>query len=397
MFAVTSLVALAVPVLGYVGVQAIANSEAGKDAQADNLPIQSFPYTPSTLLLTTDGNGNLASATVMVLAPTGSGGSIVPVPLNADLGFADDARQSLAQAYASGGVEAAVSAIESLVLVPVNFVIALDPTQLAGFLQQFEPLDVTLQAPVEVFGADGRPTTIAAGSVVLDAANAASVLSAGAGTVEETVRYVNAEAVWTAVSTAIGPGRPGATPIDGPPADGGALTTRLAAGPVGTRGLVTIPLTDEQNPNGFDVVQLDRSDAVLVFGSIAPGSMSAPSLGPVFRIEAAPGYDAAVKRTIAALLFLGGNVVSVDQTIAPRPDTVFRVPDDIDRVGAEAASGIFGTIAYEDPVVRIEGVDVTIVLGTEYLSRTLAEIEAGAPVPTPAPVPESTDETGATA
>jgi hypothetical protein len=111
----------------------------------------------------------------------------------------------------------------------------------------------------------------------------------------------------------------------------------------------------------------------------------------VFRIEAPPGYDAAVKRTLDALLFLGGNVVSVDQTIAPRAETVFLVPDDIDRAGAEATSGIFGSITYEPPTVRIQGVDITVVLGTDYLTRTLAEIDAGAPVPTPAPSPESTE------
>jgi hypothetical protein len=391
MFVVTLLVACTVPVLGWIGAQAIANSEGGVDAVADNLPIQTFPTTPSALLLTVDDAGVLASATVLVLAPTGIGGSVIPVPLHADIGFADESRRSLQQAFAEGGAVAAVAAVESLVLVPVNHVVQLGADELVGFLLPFEPLDVTLAASVDVPGAEGESAVIPAGQVVLDAANAATVLTAGAGGGFETTRYANAVAVWTAVSWSVGGGRPQGVPVDGPPVDGQGLIARLFAGQAGSRGLAVTPLSSEQNPTGLDVVQLDRSDAVLVFGSIAPGSMSAPSPGPVFRIEAPPGYDAAVKRTLDALLFLGGNVVSVDQTIAPRAETVFLVPDDIDRAGAEATSGIFGSITYEPPTVRIQGVDITVVLGTDYLTRTLAEIDAGAPVPTPAPSPESTE------
>ena len=78
----TLLTVAAVPVLGYVGARAILDSEGGTDALADNLPIVPFPATPTALLATTDGNGRLTSTTVMVLDPSGLGGSIISVPVN---------------------------------------------------------------------------------------------------------------------------------------------------------------------------------------------------------------------------------------------------------------------------------------------------------------------------
>jgi hypothetical protein len=115
------------------------------------------------------------------------------------------------------------------------------------------------------------------------------------------------------------------------------------------------------------LVVLDRADAVFVFASIAPCLMSGPAAGLLFRLEAPPGYDAEVKRTVEVLLYFGGNVVSVDSTIAPRPDTVFIVPDEVNRDEAEATNGIFGDFSFVEPQVRIDGVDLTVVLGTEYL------------------------------
>jgi hypothetical protein len=69
------------------------------------------------------------------------------------------------------------------------------------------------------------------------------------------------------------------------------------------------------------------------------------------------------------LLYLGANIVSIDTNAAPRPDTVFLVPDEVNRDEAMQTNGIFGSVSFEDPTVRIDGVDLTVVLGTDYLER----------------------------
>lgn len=368
MFATTVLVLLAVPFIGYVGARAVLDSTGGRDAQAGDLPTQAFPSTPSAMALTVDDDGDLAGVTVFVLAQSGVGGSIISVPVNSDVGFSPDSRRSLQQVYAEGGVDEMVFAIESLVLVSVNFVAELGPDETAGFLLPYEPFTVTLTHDVVIEGDDGDDDeTISKGTVVLDAANAAQVLTAGAGEGDENVRRGNLDAFWVGLAEAVGTGRPTTQQLEYSPGSFDDLVARLFAAPVQSRGIGVYELVGDENPDDLDVVQLDRSEAVFIFAAIAPGSMSAPAAGPVIRLEAPAGYDLEVKLTIDKLLFLATNVVSVDTTAAPRADTVFLVPDEANRTRAQTTDVIFGDIVFENPSVRIEGIDVTIVLGTDYL------------------------------
>ena len=74
-----------------------------------------------------------------------------------------------------------------------------------------------------------------------------------------------------------------------------------------------------------------------------------------------------MKLTLDKLLFLAANVVSVDTSSAPQPDTIFFVPDEANRIRAQTTDVIFGEIVFGEPTVRVSGVDVTIVLGIDYL------------------------------
>jgi hypothetical protein len=202
---------------------------------------------------------------------------------------------------------------------------------------------------------------------VLQAPNAARILTEGAGQGDEAARQGNIDALWTGLVASIATGRAPATPIAAPPGTFDEFVTHLVASQTQSRGLGGVPLTGTENPDGIDVVELDRAEAVLVFASIAPGLMSAPAPGPVIRLEAPPGYDAQVKATIGKLQFLRANVVSVDTTAPVRADTVFLVPDEANRVRVQTTDDIFGDITFGTPTVRIDFVDVTIQLGTDYL------------------------------
>jgi hypothetical protein len=54
-------------------------------------------------------------------------------------------------------------------------------------------------------------------------------------------------------------------------------------------------------------------------------------------------------------------------TKEPQENTVFIVPDEINRAEAVATNMIFGDFTFEEPSVRIDWVDLTVVLGTDYL------------------------------
>lgn len=365
----TTLVVLGVvPVVGYVGVRAILDAEGGTDAAADNLDIVEFPSTPTGLLLTNDGKGRLTSSTVFVLDPSGAGGSIVSVPVSADFGLSDSARQSLQGAYAAGGFDAAVDAVESLLGITINVSADEDPSGLAQVLAPLAPIPVDL--PVAV-AADGAIAEIPAGSSQLTAEEAARVLTSkpnADGDGLESSRRPNVEETWVGVVRAVGTGKStGATDTGTEPATLDVFMNQLFSAAVQTRGLTAQPLTSEQNPTSIDVEQLDRSEEVFVFAKIAPSAMSASAIGPRFRLIAPPDHDAAVKLTIGKLLFFQGNVISVDTGGTPERATVFYVPDDIVRSEAEQTDGIFGDITFGEPRERIDGIDITIVLGTDYL------------------------------
>ena len=393
MFLITMLVLGAVPALGYVGVNAVLNSTGGRSADDGSLLVQRFPDTPAALFVTVDEAGVLASATVFVLAPVGVGGSIISVPVNADVGFSPQARQSLQDVYADGGLESTVLQVESLLLVTMSYSAEADVQQAAGFLVPFEPYAVDLATDVVGTSADGTDDSIPAGVSELDAAGAAKVLTYGAGVAAEGTRTANIEALWAALAVSVGAGNPvdqaravatnstvDSTVVSGSAVSGSPTTAtlqrpsdfeqfveRLFSAAVQSRGLSTAELEGDQNPSGVDVVEVDRAEVVYVFASIAPGSMSTPDVGPRLRIEAPAGYDVEVNETLRVLLFLKANVVSVDSTGERQADTVFYVPNDADRVRVQTADVIFDEVRFGEPLVRVEGVDATIVLGTDYL------------------------------
>ena len=212
------------------------------------------------------------------------------------------------------------------------------------------------------------PDVLRAGTVVLPAKDAAKVLISGAGQGDESSRKGNHEALWAGFVSAVGGGRGTTLPTAVPPASIEEFTARLVAGPVASRGLSTI-----RAHRGAEPDRDRRGAARPERGRVRVRQRGArinvgPKLGPNFRVEAPPGYDLQVKLTIVKILFIGANVLSVDTSATPRADTVFLVPNEADRIRAQVADEIFGTIVFEDPVERIDGIDVTLVLGTDYLS-----------------------------
>lgn len=368
MLAATLSVVAAVPLLGYVGVRAILDSRGGTDALKNNLPVVAFPDTATAALITSNGAGRLTSVTVFVLNPAGIGGSVISVPVSADFGFTDDNRMSLQDAYEQGGLTDTVDALGSLLPLTINFSAELDPQQLDAVLAPYAPFPVQLTSTT---AATAGHDEIPAGLRSLDSGQAVQVLTSSPAEGQlEASRRPNVEAIWVGVVSAVGTGHNSADVIaEVAPVSFDDLAAHLFAGTTQTRGLTVQALTPPQNPKNIDVEQLDRSEAVFVFASVCPGAMSPTADGPTFRLIAPPGFDAAVKRTIDKLLFFGGNIVSVDTTAAPQPGTVFYVPDDVLRVDAASTNLILGDFTFGTPTERIDGVDITVVLGTDYLSK----------------------------
>ena len=382
--------AVAAPTLLYVGAKAISNSKAGKNALADALPEQTFPHTPTGMLATVSDTNELTSVTVFVLAPDADvsadgydqrGGSVVSVPINVDSGSGDQLL-SLHDAYALGGEAELRLDLESAINLTLDFSAVMTGGDFAAFLGSLPALQITL--PHDVLDSDDT-VLLGQGPAVLTAEQAAQVITSKSATESERLRQPNIDALWAGIVDAIGTGREGQTLSAASPTNFAELAARLTAGPVASRGLVARPLAADRNPQGLEIDQLDRSDTILVFASIAPAQMTRPASGLSYRLEAPPGYDQQVRKTIGILLSLDGNVVSVDLNAEPEPDTTFMIYSSALAAAEPTDNAIFGTITIETPEVQLGSVDITIVLGTTFLDGVdLTAPDAAPPSDAPA-------------
>lgn len=359
---------LALALLGgmtYAGVTALRNYEGATKVSVESTKL---PVTPTAMLATVDAENALTTVTVLVLAPgTQVGGSIVSVPASSDATAGGaDVRVPLTQIYAEGGIDALAQAVESVLSVTLDRSSVVAPDELEALLQPVSPIAVDL--PADVVGADADPL-FEAGPANLTAAEAAQVFTAVSDTQTDAERRGNVQALWGGVASSVGAGRtsPEAAPPLADTAEMPEFIERLFAGPVQARGLPANPVPADEVPEGVDVDELDRAEAIFVLASVASASMSAPSPGLVVRIEAPPGTEERVKVAVAAVLYLGGNVQSVTLGGETFPETRILVADESLTEEAESNNAYFGTTVTRLADPPIEGIDVILQLGTEFL------------------------------
>jgi hypothetical protein len=363
-----------------VGVVTLSNSEEGEAVGVDLRPIVALPSTPNALLAVTDDDGALESLVVLTLLPDGVGGSIVVVPPNAD-------------ATASFGAQRR----------PLDEVFAADPADMESFSSAVqEMLSITIERSQAVSAAEltdlmpaGQAVEIGPGQVIDDAFWAE--LAAAAPVVAD-------DAVAAPVDAS---GQPVA------PATVAELVERLMAGEVQSRALVTRTPPESENPTDADVVIVDRRDANLVFAQVSPALVSTPNTGLSVRLVG-PFSDEQIQSSgglyestselmtdvIGEMLFFQANVVSVDTQ--PAPDgaaavTLIQVAEERFIADMEAIAPIvFGESDVVLASTLIEGIDVEITLGTDYIATkaTMPERPSDTSVDTTADtVAETTGDT----
>lgn len=358
-----ALVALAG--MGYAGVTALRNYEG---ATRVTTTTQKLPVTPVAMLGTVDDVDVLTSVTVFVLAAgQQGGGNIVSLPPSTDsTPGIGPARTPLSLVYATGGAEALTNAVESVLSMTIDFGAVFAPADVEPVLAPVSPVKLTLATDV-LDGGDEAPL-YTAGENSLSATQVIEVLTAVPDDQMQSARVANVDAVWSGVAESVGAGRT-APDLSVAPVDVPTLIAQVFAGPTGARALPTMPVDESENPEELDVVTLDRAEAVFTLASIAPSSMTTPSPGLVFRVEAPPGYEARVRVAVAAVLFLGGNVKSVYLDAPVESATRLYLSDESLADQAERNNAYFGTTQMLTAEVPIEGIDVVLQLGTEFLEQ----------------------------
>ena len=381
----------------------LRNSEEGTVVAVDTRQTVRFPRTPALAIGVVGGEGRLASVAIAVLDPSGRGGSIVTVPTNVDVtGGAGTERQPLARrSFAVGddeSVAALVTELAPLLSLQLDDAILVDADGLAELLGSGREYDVTLDDDVVDAARDGVPVIAEAGSARLGAADLAEIAAAVELVADDRVAYddhVVDVAVWSAVAESSGVGSDGTpVPLDDAgdpvrPADPSEFVERLRSGSVGARDLAIDPIAGItlDNPTGADFVVVDHADVLLVFASIVPELVLAPNEAASYRIVApfsseqlgTLGDDVVAEAVVRDLVrdidFLSGNVVAVEITDdGADAATVLDVADErvLDGVGDLE---LFGPIESRLATRVLDGVDITVTLGTDFLAH-VADLRA---------------------
>lgn len=412
-------------VLTLIGVSTLRYSQEGEAVGIDDRPVVTLPSTSNALLAVRGADGRLASLAVLTLLPAGRGGTIVTVPVDADAnaGLTVE-RVSLEEEFetvrADGttGLDEFVASVESMLSITIERALVVDEAQLESLIEPVAPIEVTLPFDVERDGS----VVVAAGERELTAGQTASVLTAEG----EDARGVHdlGVATWSALAAEAPVPVTETIPTDESgtalaPASVEELITRLWQGTAQVRDLLVMPddedgddggddaeagdegeaeteteddaaVTEESTPGSAegteqtDVIVVDRRDSLLVFSQISPKLVSTPNPALTFRLEIGFTEDEVLgspsgftstsdlaRALIGQLLFVQGNVVSVDTTASPEgaPEiTRIQVADEqfLDDM-TEFASLLFGEseVVLADTV--IEGIDVVIEVGTAFL------------------------------
>ena len=392
MLAINLLAIVALGGMGYAGYKALRRYEGGKRVDRQEVPLSP---TPVGMLATVDAQDRLTTVTIMVLTPEAQGfkgGSIVSVPVSADTAFGvDGQRIPLTQVYAEGGVDGLVSGVESVLAITLDVWEVATPAQAEPLFTAITPFTATFPQDVDGGTLTAPELLYPAGEAGLSAAQVVAVLNTRVEGATDASRRANVLALWSAVSTAVGSGRtqvanvePVVTgPFVSPVGDLADLMARLFAGPVASRGVAATALAPGEAPAGVDAEALDFADAVMVFGAVAPSAMSATRDALVYRIEAPPGYDAQVKWAVTLVLYFGFNVQSVyvSASVPSHSYTEIEIYDERSQDQAASANDLFGEYRFVEPAYRIEGVEVVMRLGTDFLTGT-GGVASGDTLPT---------------
>jgi hypothetical protein len=404
----TALALIAAVALSIVGISTLADSRAGQLASSGvDLPVQRLPYTPTALVGTLDEDGRLTTVAVLTTEPDGTGGSIVEIAASADANSGNSG--VLAPLNAVLQVEGPDAfALDAEVLTGVSF----DVVELVDqerFSQLVAPLgDLSVNLPINLYDrSSGEQWPM--GEVAMPGAVAARAVTAVDPTIDDWMFEPGRAAIWQAVARRVGAGIGSAAPVasdsDLPrPADLDSFLDRLFAGPVQYRPLSIRPLDDDRIAEELRtelgvafgagskdaVVVHDRAETLVVMGAVAPARVGAPLEAPSFRVVMgftdaeleAVGVTSTdvLQQAVNRLLFSKVNVVSVadipDSTV---PDqSTFSVVDasTIDGVREEYEKGFGDDILVIPAQTRIDGVDIELTLGRDFLQEVGASTTA---------------------
>ena len=366
-----------------LGTNMLLNDSGGQNVETSD--VIRIPSTPVHLVALTNARNEVSTLALFALAPNAQGGTIISLPVGsaADVG-ADVAPRRLGDSFVTGGLDAVRIDVEDLLNITVDSSSVHSAAEFAMELQEVGTQSITLAQPVinaDVAGA--QVVVIEAGATTVTPDKIATGLVSSQVGLDESTRFAAIKSLWTAVS------RAGAGTSDEQSQDGASPTTvtkddsdaeppttvqeflaGMLSGRVDVWQFNATRITDVQrNPNSVDLYSLDGGEVLMVMASVAPSAMRLVSNNLTVMVDVPFNNTTYAQEAVTRLAYAGANVVLVRQTSdAPAEKTIAYVNDSIARSEVETYIGLIGPIEIVETLERINGVNVRIVLGNEFVA-----------------------------
>lgn len=369
------VVLLLLPVSVVVAWRAVRDSKAAQEVVT--LPSRTLPTTPTAVIGVTDEQNFLASLAVVALTPNGAGGTVMLLPVGASVGGQPDGEpKRLADVYGSDGADALKKAVEDMTNSQIDLVAVNGVDGTAELIARAGTVTPTYASDVTDTDGDSTRVVGVAGPNTFTPIDATAVLAARDADKFEDTRFASVKATWDAIATAVGAGALGAVPAAvvpdvgaQTPADVPTFMSALLAGPIRVWQVGGQRISDaEKNPLDIDVYGYNLGEVVMVMASAAPSAMVPvyPTLS--VQIDSPFPDSTVIQEATFRLLYMGTNVILVRSVDAEVPETTtIYYSDEMERAMSEPLTTLFGDIVFEPASERVEGIDVQIVLGRNFI------------------------------
>jgi hypothetical protein len=316
-FAVTiGLLAVSIPVLGYIGVQALLDSRGGRLVQATLAPDEPgyeaiVEPTPTALVVQLD-QGRLSGLTVLSLTSPDGGGAVLFVPIET---LTDPSTQAygfdrLRTAYELTGLDGVRNALGLTLNMSFSDAAQVDAAQLATLVGPTAPL--RFENPDDLRGEDanGERIRFEGGPIELPADQVGQYLALRPEGESDLNRMIRHQLVWQAWLGAVAAAPDPAAAVPGEGGSGlGHFIRRLAAGPVVYE---TLPVSEVTAADGSTAFQPATGELPDLVARLVP-LPTAASPGSRVRVRILDGAQnpAAVQDVIRTLVPAAAQIVVV--------------------------------------------------------------------------------------
>jgi hypothetical protein len=165
------------------------------------------------------------------------------------------------------------------------------------------------------------------------------------------------------------------------PTDVAGFLAAIGAGPRSVVSLTVTPALDVvTNPDGIDLLEVDTVDMRILMARILPTAASPTGSGLRVRLVNGTGEPGALYEATARLQYVGADVVAVDDgdDAATAGETSLRYDPSLTQEQVDTLTLAVGPVAAAPATERIDGVDVTLELGQDFLGFLQAAADEAA-------------------